>query len=100
MINRQVFYLLAFSALLLSCTHHIKNDLIYAVGHDIKFHEAYYGKPKVVKKSKNGTTRNYVNDETGCIYELDVNNSNIVTSYRFISDEEICVLQLNWGGPA
>ncbi len=99
MVNLKMSLLLAFSALLTGCTHHIKNDLALAIGDDVYLHEVYYGKPVKITESDHGTTRRYENKKTGCIYELDLNNSNVVTKYRFISKEEICALPLNWGGP-
>ena len=57
------------TAVLTSCSHHIKNDLIVAVGHNINSHEAYYGKLDKIINNYSGTTRRYVNIQTECIYD-------------------------------
>ena len=99
MINIKIFFLALFALLLTSCTYHIKRDLVSAIGQDIEMHEMYYGKPEKVTTLDILTTREYMLKETECVYEIDVNNKNIITDYRFISNEKICVLPLNWGGP-
>ena len=93
------YLILLTAAILTSCSQHIKNDLDFAVGHDINTHEIHYGQADKITKTNTGTTRRYVNTKTECIYDLYLNNTNIVTNYRFISDEKICTLPLNWGGP-
>jgi hypothetical protein len=87
------------ATILLSCSHHIKNDLDFAIGKDYKTHEVYYGRPSKIIKTNTGSTHRYTNIQEGCIYELDVNSASIVTSYRFIANKNKCAIPLNWGGP-
>ena len=83
---------------LISCASNIRNNLEFSVGKGRIRYERFFGGHVASHASNRGTVYIYEINNGKCKYELTVNDSDIITGYKFLTDSKYCTVPVNWGG--